>query len=145
MGEGRVAEPHMTPSCWKIIRAYARGMRSLFMAAAQRLLEGPLQPCRIAAKLDRWSARIAPFIQADIDNQPPRYPARYGAQTLGYWRDQVAQLRQDVDAHLQTFKDQVSCDRHYNVDDWDPIVRLNLNARGLCCSYSCAAAPRKCL
>lgn len=50
---GGFGDPHLGPSCWKAIRAYTRGLRSLFTEAAERLLDGPLQPCRLLVR-DSW-------------------------------------------------------------------------------------------
>ena len=44
---GGFGDPHLGPSCWKAVRAYSRGLRSLYIDAAERLLAGPLQPCRL--------------------------------------------------------------------------------------------------
>ena len=56
----------LSPSCWKVIRAFSRGLRTRWVEAVEQLLAGPMQPCRVSAKLERWAARIAPFIEADI-------------------------------------------------------------------------------
>ena len=47
---GGFGDPHLGPSCWKMIRAYTRALRSLYIDAAERLLEGPLQPCRLQVR-----------------------------------------------------------------------------------------------
>ena len=57
--------PSMPPSCFKMVRAFARGLRRYYVDAAERLLAGPLQPCRINAKLDRWTAALKPYLDAD--------------------------------------------------------------------------------
>ena len=46
----------------KGIRVFARGLRSKYMEAAAALLAGPLAPCRLWAKLDRWRDAVAPFM-----------------------------------------------------------------------------------
>ena len=52
----------VAPACFKAVRVFARGLRAEYMAAAARLLAGPLAPCRLWAKLDRWRDAIAPFM-----------------------------------------------------------------------------------
>ena len=72
----------MAPSCFKLIRAFARGLRSEFMEAATQLLDGPFALCRLQAKVDRWHDAIAPFMAADA--AAGLYPARDSeAGTLG--------------------------------------------------------------
>ena len=83
-------------------------------------IAGPLQPCRVAAKLDRWTAQIAPFIQADIASVPPRYPPRVRGSSN--WQSAVQLLRRNIDSHTQSFRSLVSCDRGYAVDSWDPVA-----------------------
>eukprot|EP00729_Bicosta_minor_P002337 gene2337-4630_t len=58
----------MPPSCFKMVRAFARGLRRYYMDAAERLLAGPLQPCRINAKLDRWAAALKPHLDQDEED-----------------------------------------------------------------------------
>ena len=53
-------------------RAFAVGLRRYYMNAAEDLLAGPLQPCRINAKLDRWSAALVPHL--DEDDSAGLYP-----------------------------------------------------------------------
>ena len=55
---GSFGDPHLGPSCWKAIRAYSRALRSLYVDAAERLLEGPLQPCRLQV----WYPTIPPHV-----------------------------------------------------------------------------------
>ena len=71
------------PSCFKMVRVFARGLRSEFMEAAFRLVSGPLRHCRIKAKVDRWSAAIAPLMERD--SQLGLYPAaRAGDYTVNF-------------------------------------------------------------
>ncbi len=53
----------MPTSCFPWWRAYARPLRSYFMNAAEKLLEGPLQLCRLQARLDRWYEEIKDLVQ----------------------------------------------------------------------------------
>jgi hypothetical protein len=64
----------IAPSCSPLIRTFARGLRSEYMAAAEELLAGPFSECRIGAKLERWHDAIAPFMAADT--AAGLYPAR---------------------------------------------------------------------
>ena len=64
----------MAPSCFRLIRAFARGLRSEYMEEAAALLDGPFSLCRLTAKIDRWHAAIAPYMAADTAAQ--LYPAK---------------------------------------------------------------------
>ena len=66
----------VAPSCSPLIRAFARGLRSQYMQAAEELLRGPLGRCRIQSKLDRWQAAVEPFMAADA--AAGLYPAKDG-------------------------------------------------------------------
>ena len=70
------------------------------------LLAGPLQPCRIAGKIQRWSAQIAPFISADQGNSPPRYPPKRNGRAVD-WQNEIASLQQEVTSHVARFADSV--------------------------------------
>ena len=125
MVEGPDWSKGFSPSCFKLIRAYSRGLRSHYIAAAERLLDGPLQTCRIARKLEQWSAQISPFIIADQSTVPPRYPPKSNAGSVD-WQDEVEALRQQIELHVSRFADSVSCSRRpiplAGDDVWDPRV-----------------------
>ena len=116
----------MSPSCFKLIRAFARGLRSEFMEAATQLLDGPFALCRLQAKVDRWHDAIAPFMAADA--AAGLYPARDSeAGTLGStlgttvaalsrerWESVVREFRDTVlPYHFDRFRESVSCEREY--------------------------------
>ena len=103
-----------------MIRAFSRGLRSRWVEAVEQLLAGPLQPCRVNAKLERWAARIAPFIEADIASG--HYPPRSGSARLSTWNSAVAELRSTVARYTDDIRQAVSCDRDYAADDWDPVA-----------------------
>ena len=77
-------------------------------------------------KLDAWSAQIAPFIAADIANNPPRYPPKQrgrGTASVQLWTNEVRALRDSIRAHISNFKRSVECrEATGSSSDWDPRV-----------------------
>jgi hypothetical protein len=101
----------MAPSCFKLIRAFARGLRSQYVAAASELLSGPFSLCRLQAKIDRWRDAIAPFMAADT--AAGLYPAKDSQQgSFPVWESTVEVFRDTVLLfHFDRFRESVSCER----------------------------------
>jgi hypothetical protein len=115
-----------TAACFQTVRVWARGLRTLYMNAAEELIAGPLQLCRLKAKINRWKAALQSYIAADIEGQ--RFPATsvcyqqsfdYDA-TVTYFRDTV------VPDYVTKFKDSVTCSRSYDADGWDQVINTQL-------------------
>jgi hypothetical protein len=101
----------MAPSCFKVIRAFARGLRGHYIDAASELLSGPFSLCRLQAKIDRWHDAIAPFMAADT--AAGLYPAKDSQQrSFPAWESTVEAFRDTVlPFHFDRFRESVSCER----------------------------------
>eukprot|EP00747_Dinoflagellata_sp_TGD_P218003 gnl/TRDRNA2_/TRDRNA2_90320_c0_seq2.p1 gnl/TRDRNA2_/TRDRNA2_90320_c0~~gnl/TRDRNA2_/TRDRNA2_90320_c0_seq2.p1 ORF type:complete len:559 (+),score=75.61 gnl/TRDRNA2_/TRDRNA2_90320_c0_seq2:83-1759(+) len=117
----------LPPSCVPIVRTALRGLRSDFMNASYELLAGPLQPCRINAKLERWGNLIAPFMK--LDREAGVYPAMSTHKDLS-WEEEFAKFRDTVvPAYIADLRDFVSCSREFDAAKWDqPVTHFELMA-----------------
>jgi len=123
----------MAPSCFKMVRVFARGLRSEYMNASLRLLTGPLHPCRVMAKLERWSKAIAPFM--DRDEADGNYPAtsyQDAERSFSSYLDEFKTLT--VPGLMKAFRSSVSCSRAYDATAWSthieprdivPMLKIN--------------------
>jgi hypothetical protein len=129
----------LPPGCFPGVRAFARGLRSDYMDAANELLSGPLQLCRLQSKIDRWKAALAAHIQKDESAGllPATRHCKWGSlfSGSGDWNAEVAKFRDTVVPwYVQRFRKSVACSRNYNANDWislgsapqiSPMLRLN--------------------
>jgi len=122
--------PSMPPSCFKLVRAFARGLRRYYMDAAATLLAGPLQPCRVNAKLDRWAAALKPHL--DADQAAGLYPEwsmvkqMTGAMGMGFTTFSADFKSRVVPHYTNTFKSSVTCglkqNTDTNADAWSAVI-----------------------
>ena len=96
----------MPPSCFKMVRAFARGLRRYYMDAAERLIAGPLQKCRMDAKLDRWTAALKPFMARDTELGQCEYLAYSGSILHGVHRYNMLTLVSITYMHVPLCKRQ---------------------------------------
>ena len=128
----------MPISCFKMYRAFAVGLRRYYINAAETLLAGPLQPCRVNAKLDRWTAALKPYL--DADQAAGLYPEwgmiKQLTGDLGI-TELAANFKNSVVPQLsQRFKDSVTCGKAQNTaanaDAWgatieEPVIGLMMS------------------
>lgn len=114
------------PSCLRINRAFfGRGLRHEYMKRAKQLMEGPLQKCRITAKLERWKAQIQDAVAADAASG--MYPAmrEQGATTFDYQFNQM--LTSYVPDQVERFRRSVRCGAggsRYAPGDWGDMYSI---------------------
>eukprot|EP00928_Gymnodinium_smaydae_P039695 TRINITY_DN27054_c0_g1_i1.p1 TRINITY_DN27054_c0_g1~~TRINITY_DN27054_c0_g1_i1.p1 ORF type:complete len:623 (+),score=68.80 TRINITY_DN27054_c0_g1_i1:62-1930(+) len=111
----------MPPSCFKMVRVFARGLRSYYMNASQRLLAGPLNLCRVQDKLRRWISQIKDAMASDTSAGLYPHTRHVGKKS---WIDEATSfVDKTVPEHVASFRKSVSCKRNYKSNIWDgPVV-----------------------
>lgn len=107
------------PSCTRISRAFARGLRKEFHEGARQLLAGPLQTTRAQMKLDRWHDQIKDYIQQDKDAGV--YPGfEEGNEKLDDdWEKMFTHFRNvTLPRYITNMRNHVSCERGYDPNRW---------------------------
>ena len=107
------------PSCTRITRTMARGLRKEFHEGARQLLAGPLQTKRAQMKLDRWHDQIKEYIQKD--KEAGVYPAfeESNEKMDPDWGKWFVHFRDvTLPRYIQNLRNHVSCDRGYDPNKW---------------------------
>jgi len=107
------------PSCTRITRAMARGLRKEFHEGARQLLAGPFQTRRAQMKLDRWHDQIKDYIEKD--KEAGVYPGfETGSHPLDPdWDKWFVHFRDvTLPRYIQNLRNHVSCDRGYDPNKW---------------------------
>lgn len=111
------------PSCTRVSRAFARGLRKEYHEAVRQLLSGPMQLHRVQAKLDRWHDAIRPFVEQDkAAGVYPRFQAG-GDPLSDDWEMFFSHFRNEtVPRYIANLRSHVSCDRGYDPNKWSDEV-----------------------
>ena len=124
--KGALNSDQVAPSCFKMYRAFARGLRRYYIDASERLLAGPMQSCRIDAKLERWTAALKPFMERDT--QLGLFP-ELGMMKLMAPGQTFADFAADfknsvVPGYISDFKSAVKCSAttDANADLWGDVI-----------------------
>lgn len=107
------------PSCTRVTRAFARGLRKEFHEGARQLLAGPLQTKRAQMKLDRWHDQIKEYIQKD--KEAGVYPGfeESNEQIDPDWERWFVHFRDVTLPHyIRNLRNHVSCERGYDPNKW---------------------------
>lgn len=105
----------MHPGCFRLLRAFMRPLRDVYMQAAADALAGPAQSCKLKAKIDRWRSMLAEEMATDADTG--LYPTT--SNNPYRWVDHVNYLRNTaLDHWIDTFRSEVACSRDYAHSGW---------------------------
>jgi hypothetical protein len=115
------------------------------MNSSLALLRGPAQACRIKDKLTRWQNSITSLIKQDTNDG--LWPAT--EPFTGDWVQETQQFRDmTVKAHIDMFKESITCAREYNADGWDDPAAIQnvagiINVQGSTFPGWCQAPARQ--
>lgn len=120
---------NMPAQCFKLFRAFAHGLRSKYMEAAKELLDGPMDRCRLSAKVKRSQATLKPFLTHDAkmglypsitaeDTDPAGMMAGFTTTVESFDAEIDDLIDNTIPFWRNKYIDQVKCTGNYRAKDW---------------------------